>query len=171
MHTYITWFDIKRICYIQIRISFLGGVHLSPRYLWILNVSTRWAARLLVHVTTQWFLLLGLTEKPLNSAAEFEIRHFHEFFPPTFKVLSNKVLRLFLFMEQNLRLRLVWASLAVKGQIISKRFFSGQGFFQKRNENMSHTSKNEFIHSFFGRIHGLIICFRNEPTFRSMPLK
>ena len=111
-YAYITWFDIKHICYVQIRISFLGGVHLSPRYLWILNVSTRWAARLLVHVTTQWFLLLGLTEKPLNSAAEFEIRHFHEFFPPTFKVLSNKVLRLFLF--QNLRFRLFWANLALK---------------------------------------------------------
>ena len=28
-----------------------------------------------------------------------------------------------------------------------------------------HSSKNEFICSFFGRIHGLIICFRNELTF------
>ena len=42
-----------------------------------------------------------------------------------------------------------------KGQIISKRFFSGQGFAQKTNENTSHTSKNEFIRSFFGRILGL----------------
>ena len=32
-----------------------------------------------------------------------------------------------------------------KGQIILKRFFSGQGFFQKKNENTSHTSKNDFI--------------------------
>ena len=38
-----------------------------------------------------------------------------------------------------------------KGQIISKRFFSGRGFSQKTNENTLHTSKNEFIRSFFGR--------------------
>ena len=48
-----------------------------------------------------------------------------------------------------------------KGQIISKRFFSGRGFFQKTNENTSHTSKNEFICSFFRRIHYWTICFRN----------
>ena len=41
-----------------------------------------------------------------------------------------------------------------KGQIISKRFFSDQGFFQKTNENTLHTNKNEFIRSFFGRILG-----------------
>ena len=40
--------------------------------------------------------------------------------------------------------------LFAEGQIISKRFFSDRGFFQKTNEDMSHTSKNEFIHSFFG---------------------
>ena len=48
-----------------------------------------------------------------------------------------------------------------KGQIISKRFFSGRGFFQKTNKNTSHTSKNEFICSFFGRILGVTICFRD----------
>ena len=32
---------------------------------------------------------------------------------------------------------------------------------------MSHSSKNKFIRSFFGRIHGLTICFRNYLTFRS----
>ena len=49
----------------------------------------------------------------------------------------------------------------LKGQIISKRFFPGRGFFQKTNENTSHSSKNEFICSFFGKILGLTICFRN----------
>ena len=39
-----------------------------------------------------------------------------------------------------------------KGQIISKHFFSGQGFFQNTNENTSHTSKNEFIRLFFGSL-------------------
>ena len=34
-------------------------------------------------------------------------------------------------------------------------------FFQKTNENTSHGSKNEFICSVFGRIHGLTVCFRN----------
>ena len=48
-----------------------------------------------------------------------------------------------------------------KGQIISKCFFGVFNFFQKTNENTSHSSKNEFISSFFGRIQGLIICFRN----------
>ena len=38
-------------------------------------------------------------------------------------------------------------------------------FFQKTNENTSHTSRNEFILSFLGRIHGLTICFRNSLTF------
>ena len=36
-----------------------------------------------------------------------------------------------------------------KGQIISKCLFGVFNFFQKTNENISHTSKNEFIHSFF----------------------
>ena len=35
------------------------------------------------------------------------------------------------------------------GQIISKRLFGGFNFFQKTNENTSHSSKNEFICSFF----------------------
>ena len=48
-----------------------------------------------------------------------------------------------------------------KGQIISKCLFGVFNFFQKTNKNTSHTSKNEFIHSFFGRIHDLTICFRN----------
>ena len=46
-----------------------------------------------------------------------------------------------------------------KGQIISNCLFGVFNFFQKTNENTSHTSKNEFIHSLFGRIHGLTICF------------
>ena len=35
-----------------------------------------------------------------------------------------------------------------KGQIISKANCQDQGFFQKTNENISHTSQNEFIRSF-----------------------
>ena len=41
-----------------------------------------------------------------------------------------------------------------KGQIISKANCQAQGFFQKTNEKTSHTSKNEFFRSFFGRILG-----------------
>ena len=51
-------------------------------------------------------------------------------------------------------------TISTKGQIISKR--SGHGFFQKTNENMSHTSKNEFIFLFFGRILGLTQLFALE---------
>ena len=36
-----------------------------------------------------------------------------------------------------------------KGQLISKIFFEVVYFLQKMNENNSHTSKNEFIRSFF----------------------
>ena len=38
----------------------------------------------------------------------------------------------------------------VKGQLISKWFFEVVDFLQKTNENNSHSSKNEFIRSFFG---------------------
>ena len=39
-----------------------------------------------------------------------------------------------------------------KGQLISKRFFEVDDFLQKMNENNLHSSKNEFIHSFFEEI-------------------
>ena len=39
-----------------------------------------------------------------------------------------------------------------KGQLISKRFLEVVDFLKKTNENTSHTSKNELIRSFFGRI-------------------
>ena len=51
--------------------------------------------------------------------------------------------------------------ISYKGQMISKRLFGVFNFFQKTNENTSHSSKNEFISLFSGRIHGLTICFRN----------
>ena len=55
----------------------------------------------------------------------------------------------------------LWVPSPPKGQIISKCLFGVFNFFQKTNKNTSHSSKNEFIRSFFGRIHGLTICFRN----------
>ena len=54
----------------------------------------------------------------------------------------------------------------VKGQLILKCLFGVFNFFQKLKKNTSHSSKNEFIHSFFGRIQGLTICFRNYRTFK-----
>ena len=48
---------------------------------------------------------------------------------------------------------------SIKGQVISKGFFGVFNFFQKTNENISHSIRNEFICSFFGRIHSLTICF------------
>ena len=53
----------------------------------------------------------------------------------------------------------------LKGQLISKCLFGVFKFFQKTNKNSSHSIKNEFIHLFFGRIHDLLICFRNQLTF------
>ena len=52
-----------------------------------------------------------------------------------------------------------------KGQLISKYLFGVFNFFQKMNKNMLQSSKIEFICSFFGRIHGLTICFRDYLTF------
>jgi hypothetical protein len=54
-----------------------------------------------------------------------------------------------------------------KGQIISKCLFGVFNFFQKTNEKKSHSSKNEFICLFFGRIQDNIIFFRDYLTFRS----
>ena len=58
-------------------------------------------------------------------------------------------------------IKLLKTSSSVKGQIISKCLFVVFNFFQKPNENTLHSSKNEFICSFFGRILGLTISFRN----------
>ena len=52
-----------------------------------------------------------------------------------------------------------------KGQIISKCLFDVFNFFQKTNENKSHSSKNEFVRSFFGRNQDTMICFRDYLTF------
>ena len=49
--------------------------------------------------------------------------------------------------------------------LISKCIACVFNFFQKMNENTSHGIKNKFIRSFFGRIQGLTICFRNYLTF------
>ena len=54
------------------------------------------------------------------------------------------------------------------GQIISKCLFGVFNFLQKMNKNTLHTSKNELIHSFFGRIHVLTICSRNWLTFSDL---
>ena len=49
-----------------------------------------------------------------------------------------------------------------KGRIISKGLFDVLEFSQKTNEQICRSrSKNEFICSFFWRILGLTICFRN----------
>ena len=53
----------------------------------------------------------------------------------------------------------------VKGQIISKGLFGVLEFSQKTNERIRHSSKNEFIRSFFGRIWGHQKSFRNDLTF------
>ena len=42
----------------------------------------------------------------------------------------------------------------VKGQIVSKELFGVLEFSQKTNERIRHSSKNEFVRSFFGKIRG-----------------
>ena len=84
---------------------------------------------------------------------------------------SNKVLRWALSIIQNLKFWMVWRlgqfkevlrwGISIKGQLLSKCRFVDFNFFQKTNKNTSHSSKNEFIRLFFGRIHGLTICIWN----------
>ena len=74
---------------------------------------------------------------------------------------NNQMLFFFHQTYFSIRFLLPRALLAflTKGQIILKRLFCVFNFFQKMNKNTSHTSKNEFIRSFFGRILRLTIFF------------
>ena len=79
-----------------------------------------------------------------------------------FVMLSNELVKclffIFIWVGQDLK---TFQILPPKGQLILKCLFGGFNFFLKMNKNTSHSGKNEFICSFFGRIHGLTICFRN----------
>ena len=55
--------------------------------------------------------------------------------------------------------------LITKGQVISKGLFGVLEFSQKTKERIRRSSKNEFVHSFFGRIRGYQKSFRNYLTF------
>ena len=61
--------------------------------------------------------------------------------------------------------------MGLKGQLISKWVFVVFNFLQKMNKNKSHSSKNEFIHSFFGENVGLKKSFRFCLTFTDKLLK
>ena len=54
-----------------------------------------------------------------------------------------------------------------KGQIISKGLFGILEFSQKTNERICHSSKNECVRLFFGRIRGYQKFFRNYLTFNT----
>ena len=54
----------------------------------------------------------------------------------------------------------------IKGQVISKGLFGVLEFSQKTNERIRRSSKNEFVHSFFGRIRGYRKSFRNYLTLK-----
>ena len=72
---------------------------------------------------------------------------------------SQKEIILFSFLSKNKRKSFLDS--APKGQLISEANQSSRGFSQKTHENTSHSSKTEFIRSFFGRILGLTVSFRN----------
>ena len=59
--------------------------------------------------------------------------------------------------DSNARLEADLSSLSNSSSCLNKR--------RHRGWPPSHSNKNEFIRSFFGRIHGLTICFRNYVTF------
>ena len=56
----------------------------------------------------------------------------------------------------------------IKGQFISKWFFEVVDFLQKTNENNSHSSRNEFISSFFGGNQWPQKPFQNYVAFQSI---
>ena len=58
-----------------------------------------------------------------------------------------------------------------KGQLISKCLFGIFKFFQKTNENKSHSSKVEFVCSFFGRNVSLKKSFRLCLTFTNISIQ
>ena len=60
-------------------------------------------------------------------------------------------------------------SMCTKGQLISKCLFGAFNFLQKTNENKSHSSKIEFVRSFYGGNVSLKKSFRLFLTF-SPPL-
>ena len=57
-----------------------------------------------------------------------------------------------------------------KGQLISKCLFDVFNFLQKTNENESHSSKSEFVRSFFGGNFRLEKSFRFCLTFKYLTL-
>ena len=61
-------------------------------------------------------------------------------------------------------------SIPTKDQLISKCLFGVFNFFQKTNENTSHSSKNEFIGSFFGGNRWPQKPFRNYLTFNNLKI-
>ena len=61
--------------------------------------------------------------------------------------------RFFQNPNQKLQRFLPWKF--IKGQLISKCLFCVFNFLQKTNKNKSHSSKIEFVHSFFGGYFGL----------------
>ena len=73
-------------------------------------------------------------------------------------LLTTRVPRVHLFSNKSY--------LHTKGQIISKGLFDVLEFSQKTNERIRRSSKNEFVCSFFGRIHGYQKSFRNYLTFK-----
>ena len=94
-----------------------------------------------------------------------------------FKLLKNTTLRSVNFKMSFSWLQFLWknknentshsskTNSFVKGQLISKWFYEVVTFLQKMNENNSHTSKNEFICSFFGGNRWPHKPFRNQLTF------
>ena len=87
---------------------------------------------------------------------------------------SHEIFFYFSFCSSPLRYLNCKFDAEAKGQSISKCLFGVFNFFNKTNENTSHSSKNEFIRSFFGRVHCLIICFQNyngAKLFNMLPLE
>ena len=84
--------------------------------------------------------------------------------PERYKMVWLRFQGIYILSNQNIWLQDISTPnflTTVKVRLSRNDFFSGRGFAQKTNKNTSHTSKNEFIHSFFGRILGLTVSFRN----------
>ena len=89
---------------------------------------------------------------------------------PTLKKYGGNLRCRYHFCQLHTKMPFPWKLLIVfwqsaKGQIISKILFCVLEFSQKANERICRSSKNEFVHSFFGKIRGYQKCFQNYLTF------
>ena len=111
---------------------------------WSLNSKLKWSSKIMVYYS---FLLHQTLVKKLANCSICQFSSLSRYLANDHSIQNQGDRR-------NIMVHLT------KGQIITKGFLVSS-VSSKTNENRSHSSKIQFIRSFFGRIHGLTICFQN----------